>query len=81
VIDRCRTEIHQLLPSTTGHLTACHCNDELPPANTIVPSDGGLSPTLTKLIAAFNRTEGAGGCGVGTDDTTTPADIRVRANI
>jgi peptide/nickel transport system ATP-binding protein/oligopeptide transport system ATP-binding protein len=70
VIDRCRAEIPQLLPNEAGHLTACHRSDELPPADAIVPSDGGLSPTLTRLIAAFNRMEGAGGSGVGTDDAT-----------
>ena len=70
VIDRCRAEIPQLLPNATGHLTACHRSDELPPADAIVPSDGGLSPALTRLIAAFNRMEGAGSSGVGTDDAT-----------
>jgi oligopeptide/dipeptide ABC transporter ATP-binding protein len=75
VIERCRIEAPQLLPSAAGHLTACHRADELPPPDAIVPSDGGLSPSLTKLIAAFNRMEGAGGSGVGTDDATTQANI------
>jgi len=75
VIDRCRAEIPQLLPDAGGHLTACHRSDELPPADAIVPSDGGLSPALEKLIAAFNRVEGAVGYGVGTDDATAVAKI------
>jgi peptide/nickel transport system ATP-binding protein/oligopeptide transport system ATP-binding protein len=79
VIDRCRIEIPQLLANAAGHLTACHRSDELPPANAIVPSDGGLSPLLTKLIAAFNRVE-AGGSGVGTDDALANADAATLAN-
>jgi len=75
VIDRCRAEIPRLLPDAAGHLTACHRSDELPPADAIVPSDGGLPPTLEKLIAAFNRVEGAAGYGVGMDDATTSSDI------
>ena len=80
VIGRCRTEIPQLLANAAGHLTACHRSDELPPANAIVPSDGGLSPSLTKLIAAFNRMEKAGGSGVGTDDADADADAATQAN-
>jgi oligopeptide/dipeptide ABC transporter ATP-binding protein len=79
VTGRCRTEIPQLLANAAGHLTACHRSDELPPANAIVPSDGGLSPSLTKLIAAFNRMEKAGSSGVGTDDAD--ADAATRADI
>jgi oligopeptide/dipeptide ABC transporter ATP-binding protein len=75
VIDRCRTELPQLLPDAAGHLTACHRSDELPPADAIIPSDGELSPALAKLIAAFNRMEGAGAPGVGTDDATAPASV------
>jgi oligopeptide/dipeptide ABC transporter ATP-binding protein len=70
VIDRCRTDVPQLLPDTAGHPTACHRSGELPPADAILPSDGGLSPALARLIAAFNRMEGAGTSGVGTDDAT-----------
>ena len=72
VIDRCRSELPQLLPDPSGHLTACHRSAELPPADAILPSDGGLSPTLARLIAAFNRMEEAGTSGVGTDDATAP---------
>jgi oligopeptide/dipeptide ABC transporter ATP-binding protein len=68
VIDRCRSELPQLLPDAAGHLTACHRSRELPPADAIIPSDGGLSPTLAKLIAAFNRMEGTTDSGVGTNN-------------
>ncbi|HET7885417.1 MAG TPA: dipeptide ABC transporter ATP-binding protein [Bradyrhizobium sp.] len=68
VIDRCRTELPQLLPDPAGHLTACHRSGELPPADAILPADGGLSPSLSRLIAAFNRMEAAGTSGVGTED-------------
>ena len=78
VIDRCRAETPQLLPNAAGHLTACHRSDELPPANAIVPSDGGLSPALTRLIAAFNRVQGADGSGVGTNDATALASVAVQ---
>jgi oligopeptide/dipeptide ABC transporter ATP-binding protein len=75
VIERCRTELPQLMPDKAGHLTACHRSDELPPADAIIPSDGELSPALAKLIAAFNRIEEAGAPGVGADDATAPASI------
>jgi len=68
VIDRCRSELPQLLPDAAGHLTACHRSRELPPADATIPSDGGLSPTLAKLIAAFNRMEGTTDSGVGTNN-------------
>ena len=80
VIDRCRAELPQLSPDTAGHLTACHRSAELPPADAILPSDGGLSPTLARLIAAFNRMEGAGTSGVGTDDATAPDENALHAN-
>ena len=65
-IPRCRTEAPQLIADGTGHATACHRIAELPAADSIVPADGGFSPTLEKLVAAFGRTEGAGHAGVGT---------------
>jgi len=80
VIDRCRSELPQLLPDPSGHLTACHRSAELPPADAILPSDGGLSPTLARLIAAFNRMEEAGTSGVGTDDATAPHAKAPHAN-
>jgi peptide/nickel transport system ATP-binding protein/oligopeptide transport system ATP-binding protein len=53
VIERCKTEAPQLLPSTHHHLTACHRADELPSAAAIIPRDGAFSPALERLIAAF----------------------------
>ena len=73
VIDRCRTELPELLPDKAGHLTACHRSSELPAADAIIPSDGGLSPALAKLIAAFNRADGTGSSGVGKDDAMARA--------
>jgi oligopeptide/dipeptide ABC transporter ATP-binding protein len=58
-IERCRTEMPELKPSTVGHLTACHRADELPSAGAIIPSDGAFSPELERLVAAFGRTEGS----------------------
>jgi peptide/nickel transport system ATP-binding protein/oligopeptide transport system ATP-binding protein len=63
VIDRCRVELPQLLADGTGHATACHRMAELPSAENIVPSDGGFSPTLEKLVAAFSKPVEAGACG------------------
>jgi oligopeptide/dipeptide ABC transporter ATP-binding protein len=59
VITRCETEAPQLLPSTAGHLTACHRADELPAPDAIVPSDGAFSPALDRLVAAFGRPDGS----------------------
>jgi oligopeptide/dipeptide ABC transporter ATP-binding protein len=65
-IDRCRSEAPAPLADASGHATACHRTAELPPAGAIVPSDGGLSPSLEKLVAAFSRTaEGPAAPGVG----------------
>jgi oligopeptide/dipeptide ABC transporter ATP-binding protein len=80
VIDRCRTELPELLPHTAGHLTACHRSAELPPADAIIPADGGLSPALARLIAAFNRMEGSTDSGVGMHNATAPAKLRVPAD-
>jgi peptide/nickel transport system ATP-binding protein/oligopeptide transport system ATP-binding protein len=55
VIERCRVEPPQLLADAAGHLTACHRTAELPPPDAIVPSDGGFSPALERLVAAFGR--------------------------
>jgi peptide/nickel transport system ATP-binding protein/oligopeptide transport system ATP-binding protein len=63
VIDRCRVELPQLLADGTGHATACHRMAELPSAANIVPSDGGFSPTLEKLVAAFSKPVEAGARG------------------
>ena len=65
VADRCRTDVPQLIADSTGHATACHRMAELPAPDRIVPSDGGFSPTLEKLVAAFSGSvEGAGRTGV-----------------
>ncbi|VIO71137.1 ABC transporter ATP-binding protein [Bradyrhizobium ivorense] len=67
VIARCRSEEPQLLADATGHATACHRTAELPAPDSIVPSDGGFSPALEKLLAAFGSVaEGARGAGVDT---------------
>jgi len=59
-IDRCRIEAPQLIADASGHATACHRVAELPPAEAILPSDGGLSPALEKLVAAFSGAEERG---------------------
>jgi oligopeptide/dipeptide ABC transporter ATP-binding protein len=59
-IDRCRIEAPQLVADASGHATACHRVAELPPAEAILPSDGGLSPGLEKLVAAFSGAEQKG---------------------
>jgi peptide/nickel transport system ATP-binding protein/oligopeptide transport system ATP-binding protein len=65
VVERCRSEAPALAPDGTGHATACHRTSELPPSEAVVPHDGGFSPVLEKLIAAFSGgTEAAGGRGV-----------------
>ncbi|CAN7155904.1 dipeptide ABC transporter ATP-binding protein [Bradyrhizobium sp. LjRoot220] len=73
VVERCRTEVPQLVADSTGHATACHRMAELPAPDSIVPSDGGFSPVLEKLVAAFGRTEGAGRTGVGISGTRPTA--------
>ncbi|WGS22765.1 MULTISPECIES: dipeptide ABC transporter ATP-binding protein [unclassified Bradyrhizobium] len=71
VIARCRSEVPHLLADGTGHATACHRVAELPPPESIVPSDGALSPVLERLVAAFGATaEGTGRPGVGQVRTT-----------
>ena len=60
VIARCRTEVPPLVADGMGHATACHRTAELPAPENIVPADGGFSPVLEKLVAAFSGgTEGA----------------------
>jgi oligopeptide/dipeptide ABC transporter ATP-binding protein len=61
VIERCRIEAPQLLPSAVGHLTACYRVDELPAPDAIVPSDGAFSPELERLVAAFGPRTGISG--------------------
>lgn len=65
VVDRCRNEMPQLVPYGIGHATACHRTSELPSSEAIVPTDGGFSPVLEKLVAAFSGgPEAARGSGV-----------------
>jgi len=72
-IERCRIEIPQLVASTSGHLTACHRTDELPPPDAILPSDDEFSPALERLVAAFGRAEQArDNSGVDTLGATSP---------
>jgi peptide/nickel transport system ATP-binding protein/oligopeptide transport system ATP-binding protein len=74
VIARCRVEIPPLLANGTGHATACHRTAELPAPGNIVPADGGFSPVLEKLVAAFSGgTEGASRGGVDTSGTRPTA--------
>jgi peptide/nickel transport system ATP-binding protein/oligopeptide transport system ATP-binding protein len=56
-IERCRLEAPALIADGSGHCTACHRTAELPSADGIVPSDGGFSPALEKLVAAFSLSE------------------------
>ena len=56
-IPRCRVEPPELLADGTQHATACHRTAELPAAETIIPLDGGFSPALEKLVAAFGDLE------------------------
>ena len=80
VIERCRVERPQLVADSAGHATACHRTAELPPPD-IVPADGGFSPSLEKLVAAFSRgtevasTEVSSGVGVDTVRTSPPAAV------
>jgi oligopeptide/dipeptide ABC transporter ATP-binding protein len=83
VIDRCRVEPPQLLADDAGHLTACHRTWELPSPDAVVPHDGGFSPVLERLVAAFSggtegagvRTEGAGARGVDIVGAPPPAAV------
>ncbi|KAH2824487.1 hypothetical protein KXV85_000748, partial [Aspergillus fumigatus] len=54
VIDRCRSDMPVLASDGIGHATACHRTAELPSSAAIVPADGGFSPVLEKLVAAFS---------------------------
>jgi peptide/nickel transport system ATP-binding protein/oligopeptide transport system ATP-binding protein len=71
-VERCRTEVPQLIADNAAHATACHRTAELPPADGVVPFDGGFSPALEKLVAAFSLSEeGPGASGVGIIGTPT----------
>ncbi len=73
-IERCRVEPPQLLADQAGHATACHRTAELPPPDAVVPTDGGFSPALERLVAAFSdHTEVAGSAGVDIVGAMPPA--------
>jgi peptide/nickel transport system ATP-binding protein/oligopeptide transport system ATP-binding protein len=76
-VDRCRTEVPELrngMGHAINHLIACHRTGELPPPEAIVPSDGGFSPALEKLVAAFSLSE-EGLAGSGVDKIGTPTAV------
>jgi peptide/nickel transport system ATP-binding protein/oligopeptide transport system ATP-binding protein len=76
VIERCRVEPPSLVADRAGHATACHRTAELPSADAIVPADGGFSPVLERLVAAFSvGTEGAGVRGVDIVGPQPPAAV------
>ncbi len=76
VIERCRVEPPQLLDDGAGHQTACHRTAELPSPDAVVPHDGGFSPVLERLVAAFSGgTEGAGIRGVDIVGAPPPAAV------
>jgi oligopeptide/dipeptide ABC transporter ATP-binding protein len=56
-VGRCRAEAPVLVADAEDHATACHRTAELPAAPDVVPADGGLSPTLQRLVEAFGRAE------------------------
>ena len=83
-VERCRTEVPELAAGTghainnavdeINHPVACHRAAELPPPEGVVPSDGGFSPALEKLVAAFSLSEeGPGTNGVGIVGTPSQA--------
>jgi peptide/nickel transport system ATP-binding protein/oligopeptide transport system ATP-binding protein len=72
-IERCRSEVPELVPDATGHATACHRVDELPSPDAILPTGGGFSPTLAKLVEAFSRkAEGTEQSGVSIHSASPP---------
>ncbi|MBV8926056.1 MAG: dipeptide ABC transporter ATP-binding protein [Bradyrhizobium sp.] len=67
VIEHCRAEAPDLRAGTgdaINHPVACHRAAELPPAGAILPFDGGFSPALEKLVAAFSSEQGGAAGGV-----------------
>jgi peptide/nickel transport system ATP-binding protein/oligopeptide transport system ATP-binding protein len=76
VVDRCRAEAPALIADGAGHATACHRTLDLPPADAVVPHDGGFSPALEKLVAAFSlSTEGPARGGVDIVGASPPAGV------
>jgi hypothetical protein len=76
VVDRCRAEAPALIADGAGHATACHRAAELPPGEVVVPHDGGFSPALERLVAAFSlSTEGPPQGGVDIVGASPPAGV------
>ena len=75
VIERCLIERPQLIADAAGHATACHRTAELPPPDAII-ADGGFSPALERLVAAFRgEAEAATASGVDMIRATPPAAV------
>lgn len=52
-IGRCRSEVPPLLADAASHATACHLWQEIGRSGFVAPAEAILSPTLQKLLAAF----------------------------
>jgi oligopeptide/dipeptide ABC transporter ATP-binding protein len=75
VIERCRIERPQLIANNAGHATACHRTAELPPPD-VLATDGGFSPTLERLVAAFRgKAEAAAASGVDISGARPPPAV------
>ena len=75
-IARCRVEAPALIADGAGHTIACHRTAELPPAEAVVPSDGGFSPALERLVAAFSLSkQGPAATGTAIVGATPPAGV------
>jgi peptide/nickel transport system ATP-binding protein/oligopeptide transport system ATP-binding protein len=70
-VDRCAREAPSLVVDANDHAAACHRIAELPPAEAVVPANGGFAPALEKLVAAFSLPREAAppaGVGIGGDN-------------
>ena len=66
----------EMIADGAGHATACHRAAELPPGEVVVPHDGGFSPALERLVAAFSlSTEGPPQGGVDIVGASPPAGV------
>ncbi len=52
-ISRCKTEAPPLLADSVAHATACHLWPEIDRSGFTAPTEAALSPTLRKLLEAF----------------------------
>jgi oligopeptide/dipeptide ABC transporter ATP-binding protein len=75
-VDGINTQVDGINPQVDGinHPVACHRAAELPPPEGVVPSDGGFSPALEKLVAAFSLSE-EGRTASGVDIKGTPTAV------